>query len=1105
MVPFLFIVTGIVIVFLISRLSEFGAKLGSLTREMQFMQRRMLEIEQELLRHRRQGATGTEAATTPEAETLRAAPPTPASPPVIADQVPPAPAAKPVSPVPSLVEPPVTLPAPPTRPQPVYWAPPQPVPAPRPAPAASSAPQEAPRWTLPTTREGWEELIGGNLFNRIGAIAVVIGLALALLYAIQEGIITPPLRIALGYAVGIALLLFGYRSHRRGMTTFAQGLIGAGIAVCYLCGYASYVPAVVGAFDADPMVGYPAAFILMTAAAILAFQQAILYDSLAVALLGWVGGFLTPFILRSGNDNVLGLLTYLAFLTLGMVALVIWRDRWAVLEPLTLVTTYLIYLVLSLLMPGAFSSAGNAPIAAGFLIAIWAMFHAADLYRAYQRVHSDGRQVFAALNLAMMWALLYLTLNPLYHDGIAAVSLGMGVVYFAGALLFERLGRAENRLIPRSTVSAIVLLALATWIALHGFTRITAWSVEAAVILWSGLRWQRNYAWISALNLFGVAFVVLLFVPNAFFWQQIAAFTPVLNPRVLAFLALAAGLLYGAIRFRDREELRTVLHYGWISLVFALLAVEINDGFRLLYRNAAEGAAWVDTSRVLSIALSWTLCSLPLLGIGFSTRIRPLIVSGLLTGAGGALLAVAEGVRLSALTAHPLPTLVMRGIVFVLIIATLFFHAAWTRREQENLPWLRGVPGFMHVLIAALGFELVALEILDAFSLLALRDYAGMLGVSLGYARSLLLAVGWTLYGALLIRGGLQRNAKTLYYCGYLALVPGLFLLGVTGLAYDRLDTYAPVLNARAAAFAIAIAALSFIERAVRGHELPFKPVAALQVIQAALAFQLVTVEIIDLFRLRPPVLPISLLQAQFLALAAGWGVFAAFTCWIAGRKRAAAMFAFALLAGVLGVATLAVAGLGYAPAFKHALLFNPRSLAFAFVIVSCLAIEQELKRRSFPWTGLLPTVAQVITALLIFQWVSVECWAYYAREIYVGAMGDTLTRLKSFQQMSLSIAWVVYAILVTAYGFARRIVTLRLLAIVVFELAIFKIFIFDFASLETLNRIFSFIGLGIMLLATSYLYQRYKHLILGPAPASQESPPQAIPPDDGERDERRW
>jgi uncharacterized membrane protein len=64
--------------------------------------------------------------------------------------------------------------------------------------------------------------------------------------------------------------------------------------------------------------------------------------------------------------------------------------------------------------------------------------------------------------------------------------------------------------------------------------------------------------------------------------------------------------------------------------------------------------------------------------------------------------------------------------------------------------------------------------------------------------------------------------------------------------------------------------------------------------------------------------------------------------------------------------------------------------------------------------------------------------------------------------------------------GIWRRTATLRIMAIMLFGVAIAKIFIYDLSFLETLYRIFSFIGLGVILLVVSYLYQRYKAVILG-------------------------
>jgi uncharacterized membrane protein len=64
--------------------------------------------------------------------------------------------------------------------------------------------------------------------------------------------------------------------------------------------------------------------------------------------------------------------------------------------------------------------------------------------------------------------------------------------------------------------------------------------------------------------------------------------------------------------------------------------------------------------------------------------------------------------------------------------------------------------------------------------------------------------------------------------------------------------------------------------------------------------------------------------------------------------------------------------------------------------------------------------------------------------------------------------------------GIWRRRAGLRLVAMVLFGVTILKIFFYDLSFLQTLYRIFSFIGLGLILLAMSYLYQRYKGIILG-------------------------
>ena len=59
--------------------------------------------------------------------------------------------------------------------------------------------------------------------------------------------------------------------------------------------------------------------------------------------------------------------------------------------------------------------------------------------------------------------------------------------------------------------------------------------------------------------------------------------------------------------------------------------------------------------------------------------------------------------------------------------------------------------------------------------------------------------------------------------------------------------------------------------------------------------------------------------------------------------------------------------------------------------------------------------------------------------------------------------------------GIIRRSKLLRVMALLLLGLTIFKVFLFDLSSLDRLYRIISFIVLGAILLAVSFLYQRYR------------------------------
>jgi uncharacterized membrane protein len=166
----------------------------------------------------------------------RPMPPQPAPPPAAQETVVPPPARQPAPPRQSAIdETPTPTPpasfnqAPPVGPQtpPSYQVMPHQV-----APPTFAQPRPRPRGDL-------EARIGGNWFQRIGVVAVALGIALFLKYAYVYQYIGPNGALWICIGIGVGFLAGGERLRPR-YHNYAYGLTGLGIAVLYTCFYAAY-------------------------------------------------------------------------------------------------------------------------------------------------------------------------------------------------------------------------------------------------------------------------------------------------------------------------------------------------------------------------------------------------------------------------------------------------------------------------------------------------------------------------------------------------------------------------------------------------------------------------------------------------------------------------------------------------------------------------------------------------------------------------------------------------------------------------------------------------------------------------------------------------
>ncbi len=173
----------------------------------------------------------------------------------------------------------------------------------------------------------WEQFIGAKGFAWLGGLALLLGVAFFIKYSFEHNLIPPEVRVALGFLFGAGLIVGGLKLSRERYAITVQTLCATGAVCLYTVTFACnsiYHFAFFG-----PLVTF-ALMILITATA---FLLAVRLDARVVAILGMLGGFLTPVLLSTGVDNPGGLFGYLALLNVGLIAVALYQ-RWFFLVPL---------------------------------------------------------------------------------------------------------------------------------------------------------------------------------------------------------------------------------------------------------------------------------------------------------------------------------------------------------------------------------------------------------------------------------------------------------------------------------------------------------------------------------------------------------------------------------------------------------------------------------------------------------------------------------------------------------------------------------------------------------------------------------------------------
>ncbi len=411
-----------------------------------------------------------------------------------------------------------------------------------------------------------ESRIGSQWFNRIGIVAILIGMAWFLKLAFDNHWIGNLGRVAIGLIAGAGLITWSERFHRHGYAAFSYSLKSVGSGTLYLSLWAAF-----SLYHLVPSAAAFAAMILVTAFnGFMAWMQ----DSELLALYAIVGGLATPLLLSTGENHEIVLLSYLLMLNIGALALVVLRP-WSRL-------LFIIFAGTVFFFAGWWSEfysdsqSGRTGFFVGCFFLIFAF--APRLVLVQFRVTRDDDTTFSA------WDNLALVLLPIANAALGFIAFyvildtsrtawagpWLAVGFAAFYLVLLRLPARGPLHISPSLLSGLHLCAVVVFLAIaiplkaHGRWLTIGWLVQGAAMLWIAARMRSSLLRVLALLCLGLGLATLLVVIPP------ASITPILNQRFGTYcvaIAVFASVIWISKQARSTEDLSSPPEWNEIAAV----------------------------------------------------------------------------------------------------------------------------------------------------------------------------------------------------------------------------------------------------------------------------------------------------------------------------------------------------------------------------------------------------------------------------------------------------------------------------------------------------------------------------------------------------------
>ncbi|PHR27215.1 MAG: hypothetical protein COA38_13560 [Fluviicola sp.] len=393
----------------------------------------------------------------------------------------------------------------------------------------------------PAQKSSFESFLGENLANKVGIAIILIGIGVGVKYAIDNNILGPAMRIALGYLAG-AILIGVALYLKKKYENLSAVMFAGGMSVAYFVTFIGY-----DFYDLFPKL---VAFGSMLVFTVITSLAAIRYDKQIIAIVGLIGAYAVPFLLQDESGTTFALLVYMTIINGGILFLA-FRKNWQPVFSVAFGLTWFIFFILYARAVLSYEADYKTLFAFGsiFYVLFYAMLIANKM--KYKEDLGGGGASIVILNSIFGYTFGIILINAIYDDSIIngvytlLFTASQGLVTFISSKQKE----ANHRLYYLSFGFALIYATLSIPMMFDGNWITILWSLQAVLFFWIG--WKKDDGFFEKITYLplGLAFVSLLIswsdangMINAYF--EFTNIVPVFNQYFLAGIVLAGALFF---------------------------------------------------------------------------------------------------------------------------------------------------------------------------------------------------------------------------------------------------------------------------------------------------------------------------------------------------------------------------------------------------------------------------------------------------------------------------------------------------------------------------------------------------------------------------------